>query len=119
MKSIVEFYALAFLGGLILGVSQSASRTIYALMIPEGQSAEFFSLYAIVGKVASLVGPLLFGIGAAYASRLENAPLVNTMAGAVAPLFVMVLGGTLLLARVDVERGKAQAKETATAAGAS
>lgn len=117
MKSVVEFYALAFLGGLILGVSQSASRTIYTLMIPEGQSAEFFSLYAIVGKVASLVGPLLFGIGAAYAARLENAPLVNTMAGAVAPLFLMVLSGTLLLAGVDVTKGKIQAKrERATAA---
>ncbi|HSG82384.1 MAG TPA: MFS transporter [Gemmatimonadota bacterium] len=112
MQTLEEFYVMAFFGGLVLGVSQSASRTIYALMIPKGQSAEFFSLYAIVGKVASLVGPFLFGLGALYAAELADVPLINPMAGAILPLFLMVLIGTLLLLRVDVERGREQAKAT-------
>jgi len=109
IHSLLEFYVMAFLGGLVLGVSQSASRTIYALMIPVGRSAEFFSLYAIVGKAASVVGPLLFGLGAMYSPRLEGVPVINSMAGAILPLFLMVLIGTLLLAKVDVARGRKQA----------
>lgn len=110
MKSLAEFYVLAFLGGLVLGVSQSASRTLYTWMIPKGHSAEFFSLYAIVGKVASLVGPILFGFGVLLAGRLENVPVLNKTAAAIFPLFLMVLVGTLLLSRVDVTRGKKQAE---------
>lgn len=118
MHNLVEFYIMAFLGGLVLGISQSASRTIYALMIPTGQAAEFFSLYAIVGKVASLVGPFLFGVGVFYAPRLEDIPVINKMAGAIFPLFLMVLIGTLLLVKVDVEKGKQQAKGEENRAGA-
>jgi len=110
MQGLVELYIMLFLAGLVLGVSQSASRTIYALMIPPGQAAEFFSLYAIVGKVASLVGPLLFGIGALYAADLEGVPVINSMAGAILPLFLMILIGTLMLTKVDVAKGRNQAK---------
>ncbi|MBT7084730.1 MAG: MFS transporter [Desulfobacterales bacterium] len=110
MHKLAEFYVMAFIGGLILGVSQSASRTIYALMIPHGHSAEFFSLYAIVGKIASLVGPFLFGAGALYAARLETIPIINSMAGAILPLLLMVIIGTLLLIKVDVAKGREEAK---------
>jgi UMF1 family MFS transporter len=110
MQDLSEFYVMAFLAGLFLGVSQSASRTIYAQMTPKAQSAEFFSLYAIVGKVASLAGPLLFGAGALYKARLEDVPVINSMAGAVLPLFLMVLIGTLLLMKVDVAKGRMQAR---------
>jgi UMF1 family MFS transporter len=111
MQTLEEFYVMAFLAGFVLGVSQSASRTIFALMAPSGQAAEFFSLYAIVGKVASLVGPLLFGLGAMYATRLEGVPVINSMAGAILPLFLMVLIGALLLMKVDVAKGEKEANE--------
>lgn len=111
MQNWIELWVMAFFGGLVLGISQSASRTIYAWMIPKAQSAEFFSLYAIVGKVASILGPFLFGIGAAFAPRLLNVPILNPMALAVLPLFLMVLAGTLLLRRVDVEAGRERVRE--------
>ena len=110
MQRFLEFWVLAFFAGLVLGVSQSASRTIYAWMIPPDQSAEFFSLYAIVGKMASVLGPLLFALGALFTSRLEGVPVINSMALAVLPLFLMVLAGLLLLLRVDVEKGREQVK---------
>jgi UMF1 family MFS transporter len=111
MRNWVEFWLMAFFGGFVLGVSQSASRTIYAWMIPKAQSAEFFSLYAIVGKIASILGPFLFGLGALFAPRLENAPVVNSMALAVLPLFLMVLAGTILLKRVDVDAGRKSVRQ--------
>ncbi len=110
IQTLLEFYVIAFVGGLVLGVSQSASRTLYAQMIPAGHAAEFFSLYAIVGKVASLFGPLLFGIGALYAERLAGVPVINAMAAAVFPLLLMVLLGALLLLKVDVAKGRQQAR---------
>ncbi|GAG23779.1 unnamed protein product, partial [marine sediment metagenome] len=110
MHDFLEFWGLAFFGGLVLGVSQSASRTIYAWMIPPDQAAEFFSLAAIVGKVASVLGPVLFGWGVFFSARLEGVPVINSMALAVLPLFLMVLAGLLLLLRVDVEKGREQVK---------
>ena len=110
MREFVEFWGLAFVGGLVLGVSQSASRTIFAWMIPPNRSAEFFSLYAIVGKAASVLGPFLFGLGAFFSPRLGDGHVFNSMALAVLPLFLMVLAGLLLLLRVDVEKGREQAK---------
>lgn len=110
MRSLTEFYIMAFFGGLVLGVSQSASRTLYALMIPKAQSAEFFSLYAIVGKVAALVGPILFGIGVLFTPTFENLPVFNSMAGAILPLLLMVVVGGILLANVNVQKGRGQVK---------
>ena len=80
-------------------------------MIPAGHAAEFFSLYAIVGKVASLIGPLLFGIGALYAARLQGVPVINSMAAAVFPLLLMVMLGAMLLLKVDIAMGKRQAQQ--------
>ena len=111
MQTLDRALCHGFLRWAGLGVSQSASRTIYAWMIPRAHSAEFFSLYAIVGKVASILGPFLFGIGAAFAPRLLNVPILNPMALAVLPLFLMVLAGTLLLRRVDVEAGRERVRE--------
>lgn len=110
IKSLVEFYFMSIFGGLVLGGSQAASRTIYTLMIPKNQSAEFFSLYTIVGKMASIAGPILFGIGALYSSHLENMPVINNMAGAIFPLFLMIMTGILLLLKVDVKKDKQQSK---------
>jgi UMF1 family MFS transporter len=80
-------------------------------MIPKAQSAEFFSLYAIVGKIASILGPFLFGLGALFAPNLEGAPVVNPMALAVLPLFLMVAAGTILLKRVDVDAGRESVRQ--------
>jgi UMF1 family MFS transporter len=111
MTEFGEFQVMAFFGGLVLGVSQSASRTIYAWMIPKAQAAEFFSFYAIVGKVATIIGPTLFGIGLMFKSRLLDVPIINPVAGAVLPLFLMVLIGFLMLWRVDVDAGRERVRE--------
>ncbi len=111
MRGWVEFRIMAFFAGLVLGISQSASRTIFAWMIPKAQAAEFFSLYAIVGKVASILGPLFFAIGIYAQPWLVNVPILNRMALSVLPLLLMVIAGILLLRRVDVEAGRERVRE--------
>ncbi len=61
MQSEWEFYMLAITIGLVQGGVQSLSRSLYARLIPPGQSAEFFGFFNIMGKFAAILGPLLVG----------------------------------------------------------
>lgn len=54
-----EMYLFACTYGFIVGALQSYSRVIYSELIPPGDEAEFFSLYAITDKGSSWLGPLL------------------------------------------------------------
>ena len=55
-----QFWLLGFVVALILGGSQAISRSLFAALIPPGKNAEFFGFYAISGKFASILGPLVF-----------------------------------------------------------
>jgi UMF1 family MFS transporter len=101
MHNWKEFYVMSVIIGLVLGVSQSGARTLFGQFIPKERSAEFFSLYGIVGKVSSLVGPLLFALVDSLTSTRY----------AVIPLVVMMFLGMLLLLKVDVKKGLEQAKK--------
>jgi len=54
-----EFFLLAGLIGLTQGGIQALSRSYYANLIPENQAGEFFGFYNMLGKFATILGPLL------------------------------------------------------------
>lgn len=56
-----QFYALAVVAGTGLGAVQAASRTLLATLVPRGREAELFGVYALCGKSAAVLGPLVFG----------------------------------------------------------
>ncbi len=56
-----QFYLVAAVAGSGLGAIQAASRTFMASLIPKGREGEFFGCYALCGKTASILGPLVFG----------------------------------------------------------
>ena len=56
-----QFYVLAVLAGSGLGAVQAASRTLLATLMPKGSEAEMFGFYALCGKSAAVMGPLVFG----------------------------------------------------------
>jgi MFS transporter, UMF1 family len=97
----LPFVGLAASVGLVLGGTQALSRSLYASMIPEEASAEFFGFYSVFSKFASIWGPLLFA-------------LINDIAGssrnAILSLIVFFALGFLLLSRVDIEEAR-RAKE--------
>lgn len=64
------FWAVACIAGLGLGTVQSGTRALFARFIPEGKEAEYFGVYALVGKTSAVAGPLIFGqLSAAMGSQ--------------------------------------------------
>jgi UMF1 family MFS transporter len=63
VNSVAAFYAVALAAGVAIGSSQSASRSMMALLTPKDREAEFFGFYdGLCGKASAVVGPLVYGI---------------------------------------------------------
>ena len=91
LTDVKQFYVMAMLVGLVQGGVQAMSRSLFAGLIPDEQSGEFFGFYNMVTKLAHVLGPVVVGIGAAISDD-PKAILV-----ALLPLYIL---GTLLLTRV-------------------
>lgn len=88
MSSIADFYLLAVLIGLVQGGVQAMSRSLFARMVPEDKSAEYFGIYNMLGKSAAIIGPLLMG-GVAMLTESHRYSILSI-------LFLFVLGSILL-----------------------
>lgn len=88
LDSVIEFFALAVVVGLVQGGIQSLSRSYFGRLVPPGKGGEFFGFYNMMGKFASFLGPLLIAVVALVTgnSRLSITSLV----------ILFVLGGVLL-----------------------
>jgi len=88
MSTAWHFYFLACIIGVVQGGVQALSRSLYSRMIPPAASGEYFGLFNLVGKFASIFGPLLVGWGA----YLTGDPRKGMMG----LLILFILGGALL-----------------------
>jgi UMF1 family MFS transporter len=61
VRSVTEFYMIGLAAGAALGANQAASRTLLARFVPAGRQAEFFGFFALSGKFAATIGPILYG----------------------------------------------------------
>lgn len=102
-ESRAMFWLVANLIGIALGSSQSAGRALIGLFSPPGRSAEFFGLWGLAGKLASVVGPLSYGLVVYLSHGNQRLALLGTAAFFVA--------GLLLLFTVDEQRGRAAAHD--------
>lgn len=58
-----QFFVVALGAGAAMGSSQSASRSLMALLTPRNREAEFFGFYdGLCGKSSAVVGPLVYGV---------------------------------------------------------
>lgn len=87
-----QFFAVAVLAGTGLGAVQAASRAFMASLTPTGKEAQFFAFYALCGKSASIMGPLLFGLVSSSTGGNQRISILSVVA------FYIV--GAVLLARV-------------------
>jgi len=97
------FWVAANLAGLCLGSSQSAGRALVAYLSPADRHAEFFGLWGMAVKLSSILGPLTYG--AVTWGTGGNHRLAMLATGG---FFVI---GLLLLARIDVPRGRRAAEK--------
>lgn len=91
-----QFWILGGFVGLVLGGSQSASRSLFAQFTPRRNSAEFFGFFATTQKSASVLGPVVFGLAVA---------LTGTTRYAIVSIGVFFVLGALILHTVDEEEG--------------
>lgn len=102
VKDAGEFFIMAGLVGLIMGGSQALSRSLYSLMIPKGNEAEYYSLYEISDKGTSWLAPLIFGLMLQWTKSYRLSIL---------SLIVFFVGGLLVLSRVNVARAAEEAQQ--------
>ncbi|MGI8906212.1 MAG: MFS transporter [Candidatus Sumerlaeaceae bacterium] len=91
MTSEKEFYGLAIAIGLVQGGVQSLSRAFYARLIPQDRVTEFFGFYNMLGRFATLIGPMLMGVAGKLTGNSRASILALSLlffAGAIVLLFV-------------------------------
>jgi len=92
------FWVAANLAGICMGASQSAGRALVGLLSPAARRAEFFGLWGMSVKLASVLGPLTYG-------------LVSWLSQGDHRLSILITGsyffvGLVILAGVKVRRGR-------------
>jgi UMF1 family MFS transporter len=92
------FWIAANLVGLALGASQSAGRALIGYLSPPDRLAEFFGLWGVAVKLSSVIGPVCYGLMNWLSGGQHRIALLLTGA--------FFLGGLLLLATIDVRRGR-------------
>lgn len=92
-----EMYPLGAVYGLVLGGLSSYCRSLYGELIPPGNEAAFYALYAITDKGSSIFGPAIVGA-------------ITDATGDIRPAFwflAVLIGAPMpLMFLVDVDRGK-------------
>lgn len=103
------FFAIGGAAGIALGSSQSASRTMMALLTPFEKRTEFFGFYdGFFGKASATIGPLIFG---EVADIWGQRPAMLVLGG----LFTI---GIVLMMRVPDVRPEQEVPQVAEAVGA-
>lgn len=72
--TVYEFYALAFVVGMVMGGIQSLSRSTYSKLIPEDttEHASFFSFYDVTEKMAIVIGTFTYGAIEQWTGSMRN-----------------------------------------------
>jgi UMF1 family MFS transporter len=99
--TVVGFWLAANLAGLCMGASQAAGRAIIGYLAPPARLAEFFGLWGLAVKAASIFGPLTYGLVTWLFAGNHRLGIFAT------GIYFVV--GLALLNGIDVERGRRQA----------
>jgi len=121
-QTLVGFFIIASAAGFALTGVQAVTRTMTGVFAPRGQSAEFYSFFAIAGKTSSFIGPTVYGfLAAGVALRLEAqgmetllAEQAGQRAGIISIAAFLVIGLAILYS-VSEQRARQAALEYAPA----
>ena len=95
----LQWIMLGTMVGIVMGTVGAQARSMMVMLTPRTKAAEFFGFFGFIGKAAAFIGPIIYSISAnLYNSRV-----------AVFTIMIVILAGTALLTRVDLEEGAATA----------
>jgi UMF1 family MFS transporter len=109
-RGVGLFWVAAVMAGLCMGSSQSCGRAMVGYLSPPAHRGEFFGLWALATRLASIVGPLVYGLVTWL--TLGNHRAAMSVTG----IFFVI--GLWRLRGLDMQRGYAVAAATATAGAA-
>ncbi|MDY4856357.1 MAG: MFS transporter, partial [Candidatus Ventricola sp.] len=99
LKEMKDFLLLAVLVGTAQGGIQALSRSFYGKLVPAEHASEYFGFFDVFGKFSAVIGPALFGVVA----QLTGV----TNYGALAVMFMFILGGAIFMFLVPRNAEKA------------
>jgi UMF1 family MFS transporter len=99
--SAALFWVAAVIAGLCMGSSQSAGRAMVGVFAPRERLAEYYGLWAFATSLASIVGPVTYGLVTWLTAGNHRLAIVST------GLFFVI--GWLAMRPIDVRRGAAAA----------
>jgi UMF1 family MFS transporter len=98
------FWVAAVVAGLCMGSSQSAGRALAGLFTPTERLAEFFGLWTFATRLSAIIGPITYGIVTVITAGNHRIAILTT------GIYFVI--GLLLLARIDMRRGRVAAGQT-------
>lgn len=92
------FWWAASIAGLAMGSSQSAGRAMTGVLAPPRQLAEFFGLWTFSTRLASIIGPLSYGVITWMTGGNQRIAILSTAA--------LFIAGLVMLLPIDMRRGR-------------
>lgn len=91
----LQWIILGLVVGCVMGAAGAQSRSMFSKLIPESRTTEFFGFFGFIGKAAAVIGPLLYAIASDnFDSRI-----------AILTVTVVIIVGTIITGKVDLEEG--------------
>ena len=97
----LQWIILGLFVGCAMGSAGAQARSMFSQLTPKTRTSEFFGFFGFLGKSAAMIGTFLYGIAStAFDSRV-----------ALLSITVVILAGTYLTSKVDIEEGIRVAQE--------
>jgi len=97
------FWVAGVIAGLCMGASQSVGRAMVGLLAPSNRLGEFYGLWTLATRLASIIGPLAYGL--LTWMSLGNQRLAMAATG------VFFVVGLVLLLPINMSRGRQGAQQ--------
>ena len=84
-----------------MGAAGAQARSMFTMLIPKSRTTEFFGFFGFIGKAAAMLGPFLYAAAAGWFDDRV----------AIMSIVVVIVIGSYLCSRVDLEEGMRMADE--------
>ena len=97
----LQWIILGLFVGCAMGSAGAQARSMFSVLTPKSRTSEFFGFFGFLGKSAAMIGTALYAIASTtFDSRV-----------AILSITIVILLGTFLTSRVDIEEGIRVAEE--------